>query len=198
MAKQTKPKEEPRRVGPKFARSTVIPQHFQIRRPVSPMADLLDAAVDVPSEAGENPSKTETLTPVKFTPVNSTPVNFTGVAGEAAVKNKAERATTLPPLEEFVDRVLPKFPPARQAILIRLYRWADGTERNLVVSTPRLAAMTNMDEKSCRTHLHGLIAEGFLKRAMDGEQIARFGGSDRGSRGLILKLSIEALAELLV
>lgn len=196
MAKETKPKEEPRRVGPKFARSTVIPQHFQIRRPSSPMADLLDAAVEATPNENKQNGKSN-LTPVEFTPVNSTPVKSPGVV--SVVQNiQAAEARTLPPLEEFVDRILPRFPPARQAILIRLYRWAEGTEKDLVVSTPRLAAITNMDEKSCRSHLHALIADGFLTRAMDGEQIARFGGSDRGSRGLILRISIKSIAELLV
>ncbi len=163
MAKQPKPQEEePRRVGPKFARSNVIPQHFQIRRPASPMADLLDAAVDLPPSTPKIPNKSDMLTPVESTGVKSTGVKFTGVAADTAQKKISQEYAVLPALEEFVDRVLPKFPPARQAILIRLYRWAEGTEKDLVVSTPRLAAITNMDEKSCRAHLHALISDGFL------------------------------------
>ena len=35
---------------------------------------------------------------------------------------------------------------ARQAILLRIFRWSEGSEREIVVSTPKLAAKTNMDE----------------------------------------------------
>ena len=193
MTKQTKEKEqdEPRRVGPKFARN-VIPESFQIRRPSSPMGDLLDEAAGVSSErarAAEREQLDQKLTPVKSTPVATTPVKSPAVTPLIDVK-------ALPELEVFLDQVLPRFPPPRQAILLRLYRWCEGVEREMVVSTPRLAAKTNMDEKVCRNHLHALIAEGFLIRSSDGEQIARFGGSDRSARGLILKLSAEALSEL--
>jgi hypothetical protein len=99
-------------------------------------------------------------------------------------------------LEDFLDRVLPRFPPPRQAVLLRLYRWSGGEEREMVVSTPRLAAKTNMDEKVCRNHLHALITEGFILRSDDRGQIARFGGSDRNARGLLLRLSAAALNEL--
>jgi hypothetical protein len=192
MNKQTKTKEEPRRVGPKFARN-VIPEGFQIRRPASPMAELLNEASrerEVPiAEPGVE------STPVKITPVKSTPVKSTGVGG--ARETRLATGKGLPVLEAFIDQVLPRFPPARQAILLRLFRWSEGSEREVVVSTPKLAAKTNMDEKSCRMHLHALIADGYLQRAMDGEQIARFGGSNRSSRGLLLKLSAQALHELL-
>lgn len=192
MNKQTKTKEEPRRVGPKFARN-VIPEGFQIRRPASPMAELLNEASrerEVPvAEPGAE------VTPVRITPVKSTPVKSTGVNNARETRLAAGKG--LPALEAFIDQVLPRFPPARQAILLRLFRWSDGSEREVVVSTPKLAAKTNMDEKSCRMHLHALIADGYLKRAMDGEQIARFGGSNRSSRGLLLKLSAQALHELL-
>jgi RIO-like serine/threonine protein kinase len=80
---------------------------------------------------------------------------------------------------------------------LRLYRWCEGEAREMIVSTPRLAAKTNMDEKVCRTHLHALISEGFIERSTDHGQIARFGGSDRNARGLILKLSSNALLELI-
>jgi hypothetical protein len=192
MNKQTKTKEEPRRVGPKFARN-VIPEGFQIRRPASPMAELLNEASrerEVPvAEPGAE------LTPVRITPVKSTPVKSTGVNN--ARETRLAPGKGLPALEAFIDQVLPRFPPARQAILLRLFRWSEGSEREVVVSTPKLAAKTNMDEKSCRMHLHALIADGYLQRAMDGEQIARFGGSNRSSRGLLLKLSAQALHELL-
>lgn len=195
MAKQTKEKEqeEPRRVGPKFARN-VLPDSFQIRRPSSPMADLLDEAAGIvgprtgAEEKGDEPKPK--LTPVISTPVESTPVKITGV-------DSATAAEVIPTLDDFLDHILPRFPPPRQAILLRLYRWCEGAEREIVVSTPRLAAKTNMDEKVCRNHLHALIADGFLLRSADGEQIARFGGSDRNARGLILKLSGRALSELI-
>src|ERR1043165_3901002 len=146
MTKQTKSQEqeEERKPGPKFSRS-VLPQNFQIRRPASPMADLLDEA-SAPSEEFVQESTPEKFTPVKPTPVEYTPVRNTTVEVPGV---KAQ----LPPLEEFLDCVLPRFPPARQAILLRLYRWCEGEEREIVVSTPRLAAKTNMDEKSCRSHL---------------------------------------------
>ncbi len=186
MAKQPKTKEEPRQVGPKFARS-VIPEQFQIRRTPSPMASLLDEASRIAEQnSPHNPQSTTREpepTPVKFTGVKFTGVNFTGVG--------------LPDLGVFLDEILPRFNPVRQAVLLRLYRWSEGTEREIVVSTTRLAAKTNMDEKSCRTHLHALIAEGYLLRSMDGELIAKFGGSDRTARGLILRLSGQALSELL-
>ncbi len=67
----------------------------------------------------------------------------------------------------------------------------------MVVSTARLAAKTNMDEKACRALLHALIAEGFIIRANVGDQIARFGGSDRNARGLVLRLSRPSLTELM-
>lgn len=192
MNKQTKVKEEPRRVGPKFARN-VIPEGFQIRRPASPMAELLNEA----SREREAPVIAPPLkpTPVKSTPVNITPVENTGV--RAARVPEATRLNSLPSLDDFIDLILPRFPPARQAVLLRLFRWSDGSEREIIVSTPKLAAKANMDEKSCRMHLHALIAEGFLTRAMDGEQIARFGGSNRTARGLLLKLSPSAFNDLL-
>jgi hypothetical protein len=190
MNKQTKPKEEPRRVGPKFARN-VIPEGFQIRRPATPMAELLNEAS---REREVEPARRE-VTPVKSTPVKITPVENTGV--RAGRELRPATGAVLPDLDVFLDQILPRFPPARQAILLRLFRWSEGFEREVVVSTPKLAAKTNMDEKSCRMHLHALIADGFLNRAMDGEQIARFGGSNRSARGLLLKLSARALNELL-
>jgi len=188
MKKQTQEKEEPRRVGPKFARN-VIPDSFQIRRPASPMADLLDEA----DRLGARPaSPAESVrTQVELTPVRPTPVESTQVGGEVVVG-------ALPKLDDFLDRILPRFPPPRQAILLRLYRWCEGEVREMVVSTPRLAAKTNMDEKVCRNHLHALINEGFILRSTDKGQIARFGGSDRNARGLILKFSAEALSELIL
>jgi hypothetical protein len=188
MTKQAKEKEEPRRVGPKFARN-VLPETFQIRRPTSPMADLLDEA----DRQNPPPATTEVrgaAAQVELTPVKTTPVKSTVGVGDAS-------AELLPELEAFIDHVLPRFPPPRQAILLRLYRWCEGAAREVVVSTPRLAAKTNMDEKVCRNHLHALITEGFVLRSTDRGQIARFGGSDRNARGLILKLSPEALFELI-
>jgi hypothetical protein len=185
MTKQTKEKEEPRRVGPKFARN-VLPESFQIRRPTSPMADLLDEA-DRLGHSREASVEVRATTPADLTAVKSTPVKTVG----DVVTEK------LPGLDDFLDRVLPRFPPPRQSILLRLYRWCEGEEREMVVSTPRLAAKTNMDEKVCRNHLHALITEGYVLRSTDRGQIARFGGSDRNARGLILRLSSDALSELI-
>lgn len=201
MTKQTKEKADPRRIGPKFARN-VIPENFQIRRPASPMAELLDEAKrSDPTESAESPVKSTPVdstpvksTPVHLTPVDSTPVEMPGVKAETTPVPTAKQ---LPALPDFLDRIMPRFPPARQAILLRLYRWSEGAEREIIVSTPRLAAKTNMDEKACRMHLHALITEGYLVRSMDGEQIAKFGGSDRTARGLLLKISARALSELL-
>lgn len=192
MKKQTKEEEQPRRVGPKFARN-VLPDNFQIRRPSSPMADLLDEA-DRAAHAPTGPTQVNStgveLTPVKFTPVNSAPVQRATVSVAAVEK-------ALPGLDDFLDYVLPRFPPPRQAILLRLYRWCEGEAREMVVSTPRLAAKTNMDEKVCRNHLHALITEGYILRSSDSRgHIARFGGSDRSARGLLLTLSAEAISEL--
>ena len=127
---------------------------------------------------------------MELTPVNITPVKSVGGVEEAV-------AGKLPSLDDFLDRVLPRFPPPRQSILLRLYRWCEGEAREMVVSTPRLAAKTNMDEKVCRNHLHALITEGYVMRSTDRGQIARFGGSDRNARGLILRLSSNALSELI-
>lgn len=195
MKKQTKEEEEPRRVGPKFARN-VLPDNFQIRRPSSPMAELLDEAdratqAPPPSERTGVKSTRVELTPVELTPVNSAPVT-------PLAKSVNTFKGVLPGLDDFLDRVLPRFPPPRQSILLRLYRWCDGEVKEMIVSTPRLAAKTNMDEKVCRNHLHALITEGFILRSADnGGHIARFGGSDRSARGLLLTLSAEALSELL-
>ncbi len=189
MTKQTKEKEELRREGPKFARN-VLPDSFQIRRPASPMADLLDEADRLGSDSAAPVEAKAAGTRAELTPVKSTPVKSAVVIEEVS-------SGTLPSLDDFIDYVLPRFPPPRQAILLRLYRWCEGEARDLVVSTPRLAAKTNMDEKVCRNHLHALINEGFVVRSTDRGQIARFGGSDRNARGLILKLSAEALTELI-
>lgn len=189
MTKQTKEKEEPRREGPKFARN-VLPDSFQIRRPASPMADLLDEADRLSSDSAAPVEAKAAGTRAEMTPVKSTPVELTAAVGEVS-------SGALPSLDDFIDTILPRFPPPRQAILLRLYRWCEGEERDLVVSTPKLAAKTNMDEKVCRNHLHALINEGFVLRSTDRGQIARFGGSDRNARGLILKLSAEALSELI-
>lgn len=188
MTKQAKEKEEPRRVGPKFAKN-VLPDSFQIRRPASPMADLLDEADRLGSNSGAPVEARAVSTSAELTPVKSTPVESAGVAEEASPGG-------LPGLDDFIDRILPRFPPPRQAILLRLYRWCEGEARDMVVSTPRLAAKTNMDEKVCRNHLHALIAEGFILRSTDRGQIARFGGSDRNARGLLLRFSPQALFEL--
>ena len=189
MTKQTKEKEEPRRVGPKFARN-VLPNSFQIRRPTSPMADLLDEADRLSANEQMPPEKKVVDPPAELTPVKMTPAKRPGV--DARVD-----AGTLPGIDDFLDRVLPLFPPPRQAILLRLYRWCEGEARELIVSTPKLAAKTNMDEKVCRNHLHALINEGFILRSSDKGQIARFGGSDRNARGLLLRFSVEALSELI-
>ncbi len=186
MTKQTKEQEEPRKPGPKFGRS-VLPENFQIRRSPSPMADLLE-------DAERRSSEDAKPTPVDSTPVNITPVQSTPVKSPAV--GSAQDEAPLPEIALFLDVILPRFPPARQSILLRLYRWSEGKERELVVSTPRLAAKTNMDEKSCRAHLHALIADGYVLRSMEGEHHARFGGHDRTARGLILRLSAVALADL--
>jgi hypothetical protein len=187
MTKQTKEQEEPRKPGPKFSRS-VLPDNFQIRRSPSPMAELLQDADRGSREEAE-------LAPEDSTPVKSTPVNITPVKSPAV--DPAKHEGHLPEIGIFLDVILPRFPPARQSILLRLYRWSEGMERELVVSTPRLAAKTNMDEKSCRAHLHALIADGYVLRSMEGEHHARFGGHDRTARGLILRLSALALADLM-
>ncbi len=155
------------------------------------MADLLDEAARGSSarEARREAPESSAVSHIP-TPVNLTPVKKGGVKSIGA-------ATRLPELDDFLDQILPRFPPTRQALLLRLYRWCGGEDQEMIVSTARLAAKTNMDEKSCRTHLHALISEGFIVRSQDGEQIARFGGSDRNARGLLLKLSAEALFELL-
>jgi hypothetical protein len=189
MTKQTKEKEEPRRVGPKFAKN-VLPDSFQIRRPASPMADLLDEADRLSASSAAPVEVKAVRAPAELTPVKSTPVESAGAVGDAS-------SGALPSLDDFIDRILPRFPPPRQAILLRLYRWCEGEARDLVVSTPRLAAKTNMDEKVCRNHLHALIAEGFILRSTDRGQIARFGGSDRNARGLLLRFSPQALFELI-
>lgn len=154
------------------------------------MADLLDEA----DRLGEKPvapgEETLLKTPAELTPVNLTPVKTPESSAGISLQK-------LPALDDFLDSVLPRFPPPRQAILLRLYRWCDGEAREMVVSTPRLAAKTNMDEKVCRNHLHALINEGFILRSTDRGHIARFGGSDRNARGLILKLSSDALFELI-
>jgi hypothetical protein len=189
MTKQTKEKEEPRRVGPKFAKN-VLPDSFQIRRPASPMADLLDEADRLGASSAAQVEAKAVRTQAELTPVKSTPVESAGAVGDVS-------SGALPGLDDFIDRILPRFPPPRQAILLRLYRWCEGEARDLVVSTPRLAAKTNMDEKVCRNHLHALIAEGFILRSTDRGQIARFGGSDRNARGLLLRFSAQALFELI-
>jgi hypothetical protein len=181
MTKQTKTQDEPRKPGPKFGRS-VLPDNFQIRRSPSPMAELLE-------DAERGSLEDSGHTPVKSTPVKSTPVRSPAVAAP-------QEENSLPEISVFLDVILPRFPPARQAIMLRLYRWCEGLDRELVVSTPRLAAKTNMDEKSCRAHLHALIADGYILRIMEGEHHARFGGHDRTARGLILRLSASALADL--
>ncbi|MBA3766288.1 MAG: hypothetical protein H0W99_04735 [Acidobacteria bacterium] len=186
MTKQTKEQEEPRKPGPKFGRS-VLPENFQIRRSPSPMAEMLE-------DAERRGTEDLRRTPEKFTPVDSTPVNVAPV--KSPVVDSARHEEPLPEITIFLDVILPRFPPARQSILLRLYRWSEGWERELVVSTPRLAAKTNMDEKSCRAHLHALIADGYVLRSMEGEHHARFGGNDRTARGLILRLSASALADL--
>src|SRR5215207_487899 len=189
MTKQTKEKEEPRRVGPKFAKN-VLPDSFQIRRPASPMADLLDEADRLGASSASQVEAKAVRTPAELTPVKSTPVDSTGAVGDVF-------SGALPGLDDFIDRILPRFPPPRQVILLRLYRWCEGEARDLVVSTPRLAAKTNMDEKVCRNHLHALISEGFILRSTERGQIARFGGSDRNARGLLLRFSSQALFELI-
>src|ERR1700742_2964613 len=129
MTKQTREKEEPRRVGPKFARS-VLPDSFQIRRPASPMADLLDEA-DRLGPSRENSDEANAMsTLAELTPVKSTPVKSVEGVGKTVVDK-------LPGLDVFLDRVLPRFPPPRQSILLRLYRWCEGEAREMVVSTPR-------------------------------------------------------------
>src|ERR687885_1226715 len=101
MNKQTKVKEEPRRGGPKFARN-VIPEGFQIRRPASPMAELLNEASREREVSVERPKGG--VTPVKSTPVKITPVENTGVAGVRGAQSVTSRS--LPTLEVFVDQIL--------------------------------------------------------------------------------------------
>ena len=196
MTKQKPQPEEPRKIGPKFTRS-VLPADFQIRRSPTPMADLLREAADLAAAADELPHE-EPREPRRRR-TDRTPVKTTGVKTPPVARPLDETGTkgaALPHLEIFLDEILPRFPAARQAILLRLYRWSEGREKSLIVSTPRLAAKTNMDEKSCRKHLHALVVEGFLVRSMDGGHDARFGGRDRQARGLLLHLSARALADL--
>src|SRR3954462_9441070 len=107
MTKQTKEQEEPRKPGPKFGRS-VLPENFQIRRSPSPMADLLEDA--------ERRSPEATGTPVDSTPVKTTPVNITPV--ESPAVGAALHEKPLPETALFLDVILPRFPPARQSILL--------------------------------------------------------------------------------
>lgn len=197
MSKQVKPKDEPRRVGPKFARN-VLPENFHIRRPTSPMAELLDQAANGRNDDAQQATRNR-ATPVENTPVESTGVFSTGVPATRLLISSAAKQNVEPSLsvDEFLDGVLPFFPPAKQVILLRLYRWSNAGADEITVSTPRLAAKTNMDEKACRTHLHGLISDGYVARSMDGQQIAKFGGSDRNSRGLLLKLCTGELHSLI-
>lgn len=197
MSKQTKPKDEPRRVGPKFARN-VLPESFQIRRPVSPMAELLDQAArgGHRHEDEHTPhAARQTATPVKSTGVESTGVEPSPIYLPSPRAGRDSQQAL--GIDEFLDAVLPLFPPAKQVILLRLYRWSNAGADEITVSTPRLAAKTNMDEKACRTHLHALISEGYVVRSMDGQQIARFGGSDRNSRGLLLRVCTRELRNLI-
>ena len=141
----------------------------------------------------QQPPREKRLQKKRTTPGKSTPVKNTGVALR---EEEGRKGVALPQMDVFLDEILPRFPAAQQAILLRLYRWSEGREKSLVVSTPRLAAKTNMDEKSCRKHLQALVGDGYLVRSMDGSHDARFGGGDRQARGLLLHLSAEALAEL--
>ena len=112
MTKQTKEKEEPRRVGPKFAKN-VLPDSFQIRRPASPMADLLDEADRLGSSSAAPVEAKSVRAPAELTPVKSTPVESTGAVGNVS-------SGALPGIDDFIDRILPRFPPPRQASLLRL------------------------------------------------------------------------------
>jgi hypothetical protein len=196
MKKQPKTLDQPRKAGPKFAKS-VIPDNFQIRRQSSPMATILDEAersANLPERSISIDLKdAEISTPVNIAPEKITPVKLTPVK----IASVSRQPATLPDLEVFIDHVLPRFPPAQQAVLLRLYRWSDGSEKEITVSTPRLAAKVNLDEKSVRSHLQSLTAQGFIIRQMDGQHHARFGGNDRAARGLILRLSAAALRELI-
>lgn len=210
MKKQTNQREEARKAGPKFARS-VIPEDFQIRRSPSPMAAILDEAaqpLEEERELVEAPRQKFThkdltvvkdtgveIAPVRNTPVKNTPVN-PGTVKIVAAKPQSGLGL-LPELTVFIDSILPLFPPAQQAILLRLYRWSEGLEQGITVSTPRLAAKINLDEKSVRAHLQRLTAQGFIMRENDGQHIAKFGGADRSARGLILRLSAAALTDLI-
>jgi hypothetical protein len=158
------------------------------------MADLLDEADRLGARVEPELSTSQAEPPAHLTPVKKTPVELP-LVNRPQIEAGADEA--LPALEEFLDRVLPRFPPPRQAILLRLFRWCGGTGQEMVVSTPRLAAKTNMDEKVCRNHLHALISEGYVLRSNDRGQIARFGGSDRNARGLLLRLSASAISELI-
>ena len=188
---KTEPEE--RKVGPKFTRS-VLPADFQIRRSPTPMADLLrEAEIGRPgAESAQTPGVEQPRT--KQPRVESTPVKTAGVRSQQ--KDQVPTGRALPRAEVFFDQILTRFSPPHQVILLRLYRWSEGREKSIVVSTPRLAAKTNMNERSCRRHLKELVASGFLVRMKDGKYDARFGGDDRQARGLLLHLSAKALAEL--
>src|ERR1041384_795820 len=114
MNKQTKAKEEPRRVGPKFARN-VIPEGFQIRRPATPMAELLNEA----SREREVGAPLPEVTRVKSTPEKIPAVENAGVRARRELRSAT--GAVLPDLDVFLDQILPRFPPARQAILLRLF-----------------------------------------------------------------------------
>src|SRR5215207_7227110 len=120
MAKQAKSQEAERKAGPKFGRS-VLPENFQIRRAPTPMADLLKEADGTAAPEVSSVSTEVDFTPVKSTPVETTPVKSTPVETVVVI-------TELPSLDVFLDQVLPRFPPARQAILLRLFRWSQGQD----------------------------------------------------------------------
>lgn len=192
MKKQPKEQEEIRQPGPKFERpsNSPIPTSFQIRRTPSPMEHILNEAAGLHPATAPTSVPQEVKTQEKITPVKSTPVKNTRV-------EKQVGAEKLPKLEVFIDDVLPHFPPAQQLILLRLYRWCEGVEKEFVVSTPRLARQVNVEERTVRNHLQALTSDGFIERQQDGMHIARFGGNDRNQRGLILKLSAKAFSDLI-
>jgi hypothetical protein len=214
MKKQTTQPVEKRKPGPKFARS-VLPENFQIRRSPSPMALILDEAEQLapasppapptlvePTEVAPPPERVAQPEPAPLVQpeqlAQPAPEQFVRRKPVPAVQAAPERTALakLPTLAVFVDEVLPHFPPAQQAILLRLHRWSKGYGQELTVSAPRLAASVNLDEKSVRMHLQKLMSQGFIARRMVGEFTAQFGGADRSARGLILCLDAAALTKL--
>jgi hypothetical protein len=177
MTKQTKEKEQKREAGPKF--KSVIPDTFRIRRPESPMAQILREA-----ESPANPAAPEifagqeTVASPASEPVEArqiaAPEESAAPATLAAhiVRPQPDLLAGLPAVKgylrlyyQLIDHLLPQLSPPEAVVYLHLYRLSWGFNKPVChISNPGMARRAGISERSVRDVTARLIQKKLIEK----------------------------------